>query len=245
MTSYQITLFTHVAAGSIALVTFWLAAFLRKGSPRHRRVGQIYMAAMLFVLGSGIPLAWFNAQRGNLIGALFLYYLVLLTGTGVRNGWQAVRLKRDRRGYFDATYWVLIGALSAAGVAIIAVGTQVGAPLLQIFGGVGLFASTGAVMAWYRSPNNPTWWLREHYTAIIGNGIATHIAFFGIGLRNALPFVDPQTQMMMAWLTPLAGGLVATVYLNRKYGRRPASRASAPHTPVPASVIRAGTVPAG
>lgn len=225
MTSYQFTLFAHVVAGSVALLSFWTAAMLRKGSPLHVRTGRVHMIAMLVVLASGVPLAWMLAQRGQLIGALFLYYLVLLTGVGTRNAWQAIRMKRDRSNYFGPTYWVLIGALASSGVAIIAIGTQVGATLLQVFGSVGVLASIGAVTAWRRSPSDPKWWIREHYGAIVGNGIATHIAFFGIGLRNALPFLDPQVQQMLTWFGPLAVGGAAAVYLDRKYGRRTASRA--------------------
>lgn len=234
MTSYQFTLFAHIAAGSVALLSFWIAAMLRKGSPLHLRVGRVHMVAMLFVLASGVPLAWMLAQRGQLVGALFLYYLVLLTGTGVRNAWQAVRMKRDRSNFYGPTYWVLIGALASSGIAIIAIGTQVGATLLQVFGGVGVVASIGAVSSWRSAPTDPKWWIREHYGAIIGNGIATHIAFFGIGLRNALPFLDPQVQQMLTWFSPLVVGAIAAVYLNRKYGRRPVTR-SAPAVSRPAT----------
>ena len=56
MDVYRWSLFLHVAAGATALATFWTAAVLRKGSTRHRRVGQVFLVAMIGVLASGVPL---------------------------------------------------------------------------------------------------------------------------------------------------------------------------------------------
>lgn len=49
--------------------------------------------------------------------------------------------------------------------------------------------------------------------------VATHSAFLGIGLRNALPFFEKQLRMQVAGLLPLAVAVVAGVYLDRGYGR--------------------------
>jgi len=56
-------------------------------------------------------------------------------------------------------------------------------------------------------------------------------AFGGIGLRNALPFIEPQLQQLVAWLLLLAAAVVASVFLNRKYGR--GTRPSMPGTARP------------
>ena len=49
---YRYYVLFHVIAGTVALLGFWIAAFLRKGSPRHRLVGRAYLLAMVVV---GIP----------------------------------------------------------------------------------------------------------------------------------------------------------------------------------------------
>lgn len=46
MTAYQTLVACHAAIGTIALAAFWSAAFLRKGSPLHRRAGQLFLLAM-------------------------------------------------------------------------------------------------------------------------------------------------------------------------------------------------------
>ena len=40
MNAYPLFAALHLITGTVALVTFWTAAALRKGSPLHRRVGQ-------------------------------------------------------------------------------------------------------------------------------------------------------------------------------------------------------------
>lgn len=219
MSTYSFALYSHIAAGSIALVTFWAAGLMTKGTPLHRRVGQVYLLAMLGVIVSGVPLVLTLVDRGQQISALFLTYLLLLVGNSCWSAWRAIRARRDRANYYDAMYWFMAATVGLAGLAIVALGAQVGAPLLMVFGSVGVLGGIGAVLSWRRAPNDPKWWLREHYGAMIGNGVATHIAFFSIGLRNAFPGVDPMIVQNLAWFVPLAGAVVAGIWLNRTYGR--------------------------
>lgn len=233
MSLYTLSLFSHIAAGSIALLTFWMAGLIKKGTPRHRKIGQVYLLAMLAVIVTGIPLVLTLIERGQQVGALFLTYLLVLVGNSSWNSWRAIRDRGNRAAYFGGMYWFVVGLTAACGLAMIALGFKVGSPLLQVFGSVGVFGGIGAIRSWRRAPGDPKWWLKEHYGNMIGNGVATHIAFFGIGLRNALPFMDPQVQQMLAWFTPLAGGLVAGWWLNRKYGSP--GRASAAPRPAQTS----------
>src|SRR5690606_16814152 len=77
-----------------------------------------------------------------------------------------------------------------------------------------------------------------HYGAMIGNGVATHIAFFGIGLRSLLPGVDPQLLQHFAWFTPLAGAFIAAWWLGRKYGRPTPPRQTSPSSSQPSPLPR-------
>ena len=231
----------HVVAGTVALATFWTAGLARKGTPFHRRVGQVYLLAMVLVIATGIPLVLQLVERGQSIGALFLTYLLVLVGNASWSAWRAIRDRRDRRAYFGPMYWFVAALTAGSGLAIIALGLQAGAVLLQVFGGVGVLGGIGAVRSWRRSSTDPKWWLKEHYGAIIGNGVATHIAFFAIGLRTLLPHVDPQVLQHFAWFTPLAGSLVAAWWLNRKYGRPAAPRQTSPSSSQPSPVPRLNT----
>lgn len=227
MDAYRWFLLAHVAAGAVALATFWANALMRKGTPLHRRVGRIYLLAMLAVLASGVPLVLGLLARGRGWTALFLGYILLITGNACWSAWRAIRHRNDRARYYGKAYWVQAAAIGLAGLGIVLAGFSGGVLLMQVFGAVGVFAFLDAVASYRRAPRSPTWWLREHYGAMIGNGIATHIAFFGIGLRNAIPGLDPVIAQNVAWLLPLVVGVGAAVWLDRKYGRTRAAREAA------------------
>lgn len=232
----------HVAAGTLALATFWTAGLVKKGTPFHRRVGQVYLLSMLAIVITGIPLVLQQIARGQPIGALFLTFLLVLVGNASWTAWRAIRDRRDRAAFYGPMYWFVAALTAVCGLAIIALGTQVGAVLLQVFGSVGVFAGVGAWFSWRRSASDPKWWLKEHYSAMIGNGVATHIAFFGIGLNKLLPGLDPALLQNFAWFTPLAGAFVAGWWLKRKYGR-PASALpqTSPSSSQPSPVPRLNT----
>ena len=237
----KLTVFAHLVAGTIALASFWTAGLAKKGSPLHRRVGQVYLLAMLGIVVTGIPLVLQVAGRGHPVSALFLTYLLVLVGSGTWLAWRAIRERRDRAAYFGHMYWFVIALTAASGLAMVAFGTQVGAVLLQVFGGVGVMVGINAITSWRRSATDPKWWLKEHYGAMIGNGVATHIAFFGIGLRGLLPGVDPQVLQLFSWFTPLAGAFIAAWWLNRKYGRPAAKAQTSPSSSQPSPVPRLNT----
>ena len=237
----KFTVFAHVVAGTIALATFWTAGLAKKGSPLHRSVGKVYLLAMLGIMLTGIPLVLQLVARGQPVGALFLTYLLVLVGNATWSAWRAIRDRRDRAAYYGHMYWFVAALTAGSGLAMIAFGMQVGAVLLQVFGGVGVLGGIGAWTSWRRSATDPKWWLKEHYGAMIGNGVATHIAFFGIGLRGLLPGVDPQLLQHFAWFTPLAGAFIAAWWLNRKYGRPAAKTQTSPSSSQPSPVPRLNT----
>ncbi|MCB1568537.1 MAG: hypothetical protein KDI69_06985 [Xanthomonadales bacterium] len=221
MDTYRIALVVHLIAGTVALLSFWAAGAARKGSPFHKRVGKFYLLSMLGIILSGVPLVFGLLNRGQSVGAIFLTYLLVLVSNSCWNAWRAVRDKRDRAAYYGFTFWSLTLISALSGAAVVAFGTQIGATLLQVFGSIGIIGGIGSLYSWRRASQDPKWWLKEHYGAMIGNGVATHIAFFGIGLRNMLPGVDPSLLQSLAWFGPLAGAVIAGVWLNRRYGRSP------------------------
>ena len=227
MDVYRWSLFLHVAAGATALATFWTAAVLRKGSTRHRRVGQVFLVAMIGVLASGVPLTLGLIERGRPASALFLTFLLLLNADGCWNAWRAIRLRQHRDAYFDGLFWCITAIVALAGTGIIALGVVIGAPLFMVFGSLGPFLLVDALYRRRRAASDPLWWMREHYGAMIGNGVATHVAFLSIGLRNAVPGLDPAVVQQFAWFGPLLVAFVAAFWLDRRYGRRPAAVDSA------------------
>lgn len=221
MTAYQWLVTAHIAAGTIALITFWTAAIARKGSALHKGVGKAYLLAMLAILGSALPMAVLFISRGVVDIGIFLLYLVVITGTSIWLARRAIQRKRDLAGYHDRKY-VLTGWVNlVAGLLVLAIGLARSSMLLSTFCFVGIAIGIGMLRQARTPPTARNWWLKEHYGAMLGNGVATHVAFLGIGMRSTIASFDVAWLQLVPWFLPLAVALLAGVYLDRRYGPRP------------------------
>lgn len=233
MATYKYYLMLHIAAGTLALVSFWLAAALRKGSPRHRLVGQAYLFAMVVVIVSGMPLVIQRVIDGQPVMAAFLAYLLVITATGVWKGWRSIRDKHDVVRYTGPVYVGFAVLCLGSGLGILALGLRVGAPLLVGFSLIGGLFGVGMLRKRRhreRLGARPRWWLVEHYSAMLGNGIATHVAFLSLGLPRLLPSIDGTMLHYMGWFGPVLVALVAKLVIDRQWKPKPRVRpkASAP-----------------
>lgn len=216
---YPLIVTVHIVAGALALLGYWSAAFARKGGRWHRGAGHCFLLAMAVVVVTGAPLAIGAWQAGHPRSALFLGYLLLLVSSGMWGARQAVRLRHDFGRYAGRGFRAQSIAVAVAGAGVSVMGVQIGSVVFIAFGLVGVLAGAASLRLAFRGPRDGRWWLREHYGAMIGNGVAVHIAFLGIGLRNALPGIDPLVQQQMAWLLPVGAAVLASVWLDRRYGR--------------------------
>lgn len=218
MTAYQMLVTAHIAAGSIALLTFWTAAIARKGSALHKGVGKVYLIAMLAILASALPMALRFISRGVIDIGIFLLYLVVITGTSIWLARRAIQRKRDLAGFHDRKYLITGWVNLVAGLVVFAIGLARGSMLLSTFCFVGIAIGIGMLRQTRSLPSARNWWLKEHYGAMLGNGVATHVAFLGIGMRSAIASFDQAWLQLVPWFVPLAVALLAGVYLDRRYG---------------------------
>lgn len=209
----------HALFGAVALLTFWIAGLSKKGSPLHKAVGKIYLLAMIGIIVTALPLALSQALKGQWVGAAFLGYLAILVSYACRNAWLAIRRKRDFDRYTGIGYRVSVGLLGMSGVAVSILGMVYGAWLLIIFGLLGPLAVMSARSLIRNGPQSAKWWLKEHYGAMIANGVATHIAFLQIGLLRLIPELGGPLVQNLAWFGPLALSFIAGWWLDRRYMR--------------------------
>ncbi len=226
---YPAAVWLHLIAGTVALATFWTAGLARKGGPLHRAAGRTYLVAMVAVIVSGVPMVGALLLRGHPMSASFLGYLLVLVSFSCWSAWRAVRDRRDPARYAGPVFRALALACTVAGLGMAALGLSRGVPLFVVFGALGPLAGLGAWRFLRRGSQPPQWWLREHLSAMIANGVATHIAFLGIGLRRLLPMLDGQALQMLSWFGPLAVALVAGWWLDRRYLRPAARRPATAH----------------
>jgi uncharacterized membrane protein len=82
----RLILLVHILAGSVALLTGYVALYAAKGAPLHRKAGLAFVYAMLMMTMGGMVVAIGNnaAPHINVPAALLTSYLVVTSLTTVR-----------------------------------------------------------------------------------------------------------------------------------------------------------------
>ena len=228
MNLYLVFKLIHIALGCVALLSFWTAGMARKGSPLHVRAGQLYLGSMAGLLAATVPMCWLAWFAGHQKMVMFLLYLLVITSTGVWLSWRAIRDKRNWARYTGPVYRVLMWLNLASGIAIAGVGLFVAEQMQLIivcFSLIGILGFRNMRRFAAQRPTEPRWWMRQHLNAMLGNGVATHIAFLSIGLPRLLPMLQGPLFQNIAWLAPLGVSALAGLYLGRKYLPAPNPRA--------------------
>lgn len=243
MPGYRLFVALHVASGVIALLSFWTAAWLKKGSPRHRLVGRTFLLAMCGILASGVPMTVHFLLADRPVAAAFLGYLLVITGHAMWMAWRAVTDKRDWRAMVARPAWRAWAlAALAAGLGVLALGIARGQPLFMGFSSIGLLLGVQMLQFARRGPKHANWHVVQHYQAILGCGIATHVAFLGIAMRPVWRWLQSHASLpeqlvqLFPWFAPVAVALLAGAWLERKYARPLARRDISPSTPATRSL---------
>ncbi len=139
-------LFLHIIAGTLGMLSGFVAVFLRKGSRRHGLTGSVFVVAMLSLSLTGVLMAIVKSQVGNILGGSLTFYLVA-------TAWMTGRYRERKTGSFD--WGALLVALGVGAVtvtygfeaAMSPTGLKNGDPAGQYFflGSVALLAATGDV----------------------------------------------------------------------------------------------------
>jgi len=240
MTAYALLAITHAGCGTLALVTFWIAGMARKGSPLHVRAGKVYLLSMVALLTLALPMSLMIIARGGpgiAIGC-FLLYLLVITTTSVWLSWRAIRDKRDWARFTGPVHRGLMWLNLASGVGVAMVGLFLADRMQLIivsFSLIGILTFVRMRRFAAQPPTETRWWMRQHLSAMLGNGVATHIAFLSIGLPKLLPWLAGPLFQNIAWIGPLGVSALAGAYLTRKYLRAPVSAAPLSGSSYPAS----------
>lgn len=189
------------------------------------------MIAMLGIIVTAMPMAIIIGLRGKPGIATFLAYLVVITATGLWMGWRAVRRKRDQAAFRDGAYLWVAGLNLAASALVFAVGMKMSQVLLMGFSMVGMLTGVQMLVRRARPMTAMRWWMKEHYSAMVGCGVATHIAFLAIGFDRIIRMVGidpPGWYHLIAWFLPLSLSFVVMAWLNRKYMPKAATTTAMP-----------------
>ena len=246
---FQALRWIHIAAGSIALMLFWVPAIARKGGRTHIRAGWFYVACMFIVvvtaitmsgLAFTIPLAirqitrplsptqltdFLRSQR------LFATFLAYLAGVTLASGWQgiwAIETKREPKTMRTPFTLFLNVAVLLGGLIVLALGIMYRSGPLIGLSPIGPFIAAGNLRYLLRGPQSRMHWWYEHLGSMIGTGIAGYTAFLVFGGSRLFPSVARSQAYTLFWVLPSLIGvpvIFATVaYYQHKFnesGRAP------------------------
>ena len=244
----------HIAAGTIALVMFWIPVAASKGGRLHVRIGWVYAGCMSVVVATAFSmsgLAFASPLGGRQLShplsaqqaAQFIresrevaFFLAYLGGVTLAAGWQGIgvmRTRRDPKSFRTPFVLSLNVVVVLAALGSLALGIFSPSAIFAAMSSVGFVVSGGNLFYLLRGPATRMDFWYQHISSMIGTGIAGYTAFLVFGGRHLLaPLVQPQYYILF-WLLPTVIGSPAIAltiaYYKRKFsGGSRAAKASGP-----------------
>ena len=239
---FQSLRWVHIAAGSIALILFWIPAIAPKGGRTHIRAGWVYVVCMSVVVVtafamSGLaftiplairgitqplsPAALSDFLRGQRIFATFLAYLA---GVTLAAGWQGIwatetkREPKTMRTPFSLTLNVVV---LLGGLTVLVLGIKYRSGPLIGLSPIGPLIGAGNLRYILQGPQTRMHWWYEHLGSMTGTAIAAYTAFLVFGGARLFPSVARSQLYTIFWVLPTLIGvpvIFATVaYYRRKF----------------------------
>lgn len=216
----KVLLSIHVIAGFCSLITFMIPVIVKKGSKVHRKVGWIYVYNMWIVIISAMLLSVNNFLVGNIVRAVFLGYLAVITAGPLWYGITILKFKKDiplsylkKRRVVDIVI-VLLAIVNL--VYFYYLGGKGQAILLLIFGLLGLTNMPKAIASYSKIREKANWYM-DHLEGMITAGIAAYTAFFAFGGYTFFGNLFNGPWVAIPWILPSIFGAFAIGYYKRKY----------------------------
>lgn len=219
----KVLLWTHIPFGMISLVLFWIPVGVQKGSPLHRQVGRWYFFTMWVVVVTAFLLSIVNLLTGNIMSAVFLGFLSIITAYPL---WYSNEILQQGRVWTDRYFTlrkIFVTILFASGIGVFLVGAIryqfQGLGMMMAFFGILAFPAGRDFFMTKAKAMDREKRLKMHIKGTIISGIAAHTAFFAFGGRRIFVDIlqmDPQ-YMFIPWIAPTLLGLVYSRYIQRKY----------------------------
>ena len=215
-----ILLVIHITAGSIALLTAFVALVTAKGGAIHVRAGRVYAIGMSVIFLTAVPLAALGADVFLLLIAFFSFYLIFA-------GWRFARNRSRRAQPVD---WIAVAIMGLTGLGMWAYAVVLGLSgsgqwvTMLAFGfiAVALSVADGLFFMQGRSANRrPAAYRRiqRHLTNMMAGTIATVTAVMVVNVS-----LNP---VWLPWLLPTIVITPLIVWWNVKTAlqarRRPAA----------------------
>ena len=107
MNSFLLTI--HIAGGSIGVLTGLTSLFLKKGSPIHGKVGNLFAISMLFMASTGAYMALSPISMTSFLAGSVTFYMVA-------TAWRTGRNREGKSGIPEVLWLFYILLISIAGI---------------------------------------------------------------------------------------------------------------------------------
>jgi len=204
----ELTLWIHIAGGTVALVAGVGALITKKGGFRHRGAGKVFLVSMGVVVGTVVILLPLDPTPLRAI----LTLVAIFSGYLAFSGYRALSRKRPAQtGHL--VDWTAAGSVILAclglgvwGISWVLDGRSFGIVML-VFGGIGIAFGTMDIRLFRTSKSEE--WMVNHLQRMIGAFIATVSAVSAVNLTPVMGIT--------AWLWPTVIGVPIIYYWSRKH----------------------------
>ena len=209
---HDLTLYLHIAAGSIAFIAAPIALIVRKGAKSHRNWGKVYFWAMTVIAVTGIILSVLLSNIFLFCVAFFSYHLV---ASGYR--WLYRKNPAKKVGRLD---WAINGIAGMFNLGLVAIGIfrairepqDAFAYISIVFGLLGVNFVRLNIKQYLHPPERKANWLFNHIGGMLGGYIATVSAFSAVNM-HFLPTI-------LQWLWPTILGVPLIYFFNAYYTKK-------------------------
>jgi hypothetical protein len=198
----------HIAAGSVGIITGYVALSAGKGGTVHKKSGLAFVYAMAVMVAFAAMIYLMSGRVGSAIGALIAPYLAF-------TGLTTVRPLGERWRWLDAAGVVVVAAVAVfslmGGVEAVQLGGSregVPAPMLFLFAAVAILAGAGDIRVMRNGPLTGTARIARHlWRMCYAMWIAT--GSFFIGQMDEFPRI---LQHPLFYVPPAIVPLIAMFY---------------------------------
>lgn len=190
---FKLFLYTHILAGSIALLLGSISLFNRKGRGQHTLTGKIFFWAIAVVFVTSVYMSLVRSNWFLFVTGFFSFYLAC-------TGYRSVYLKKMHLG--QRPTWVdhLIGGcgvLFGLGMYYLAdrqfpVNSFGIVPI--VFGTISIYFGVTDILKFYRPQQSKTKWIQHHGFRMSGAYTATVTAFLVVNIK-----IEPS---WIVWIAP-------------------------------------------
>lgn len=209
----------HVAIGTVAVILYWTTFAQRKGSPRHKRFGRWFLAALGTVLLSVGGIFFLSSRVFAPADIVQFSYLVICILTVGSTTFLAIRMKNDLPAYRGTWFKAIGGIAFAMAIVVLAAGIAVGDPMPVLFSVIGLLYG-GAMLrfAFMRAEPHRNWPLIWHLNGMTFLFNAVHGTLFAVAWRFLFDAASGDEVNLVAQIGTMLGSLALRLWFGRRFG---------------------------